>query len=218
MTRLLRQLEHPLSLALLRWAISVVIAIGLISCVAKGANSPKDPYLAAPGSASATGSAAGTSEQSSGASAAGASSGDDAPIVARTPLTGFGETLITVRTSNGDLQWCLLLAETPAQRSRGLMEVTDLGGYDGMLFRYDADATEAYWMRNTPMPLSIAFVSRTGAVVSTVDMAPCADRPDCPSYPAAAPYRTAIEVPQGGLDRLGIVGGNTVVDDKRGCG
>ncbi len=218
MTRLLRQLEHPLSLALLRWAIGVILAIGLIGCVAKGANNPKDPYLADPGSSGAPAALSATGGDTS-TDVGSAAVGEDSPVVTRTPLTGFGETLITVHTSDGDLEWCLLLAETPTQRARGLMEVTDpaLGGYDGMLFRYDADVSEAYWMRNTPMALSIAFLSSQGSLVSTADMAPCADRPDCRNYPAAGPYRTAIEVPQGGLDHLGIVGGNTVVDERRAC-
>jgi uncharacterized membrane protein (UPF0127 family) len=72
-------------------------------------------------------------------------------------------------------------------------------------------------MRNTPMSLSIAYVDAAGTIVSTVDMAPCGDLGVCPTYPAAGPYRIAIEVPQGGLARLGIVAGATVVDANRPC-
>jgi uncharacterized membrane protein (UPF0127 family) len=138
---------------------------------------------------------------------------------ARTPLPGFGETHVTVETSSDTLAWCMLLAETEAQRNRGLMQVTDptLGGYDGMVFRFDSDTSDAFYMRNTPMPLSIAFISSSGDVVSTTDMAPCADRDGCPLYNAAAPYRIAIEVPQGHLGRLGIMSGNKVTDDHRNC-
>jgi uncharacterized membrane protein (UPF0127 family) len=153
-----------------------------------------------------------TASESSGATSAPASSG-------RSPLPGFGETHLTVTTSNGMLAWCLLLAETEAQHNRGLMQVTDptLGGYDGMLFRFPQDTQVQFYMRNTPMPLSIAFVSSDGKVVSTTDMAPCADRGDCPLYSAKGPYRTAIEVPQGGLTRLGIETGVVVTDDHRTC-
>jgi uncharacterized membrane protein (UPF0127 family) len=137
----------------------------------------------------------------------------------RTPLAGFGETHVTVKTPTGTLEWCLLLAETQAQHNRGLMQVTDptLGGYDGMLFRFAQDTEAEFYMRNTPMPLSIAFVGADGSVVSTTDMAPCADQAGCPLYDAAAPYRTAIEVPQGNLSKLGIEQGATVSDDHRGC-
>jgi uncharacterized membrane protein (UPF0127 family) len=137
----------------------------------------------------------------------------------RTRLDDFGETHVTVETSSDTLAWCMLLAETEAQRDRGLMQVTDpkLGGYDGMVFRFDTDTDDAFYMRNTPMPLSIAFISSDGDVISTTDMAPCADREGCPLYHAAGPYRTAIEVPQGNLDRLGIASGNKVTDDHRTC-
>jgi len=137
----------------------------------------------------------------------------------RTPLPGFGETHVTVKTPTSTLSWCLLLAATVAQQDRGLMQVTDpkLGGYDGMLFRFDHDTTVRFYMRNTPMPLSIAWIASDGHFVSSTDMPPCEDRDGCPTFGAAAPYRVAIEVPQGGLGRLGIGPGATVVDDNRGC-
>jgi uncharacterized membrane protein (UPF0127 family) len=185
-------LQRPAGLVTLRWAIGVVLFFGLMSCVVKGADNPADPFLASP---------------SSGASS-------------RTGLAGFEETRVTVTTGASVLEWCMLLAQTEQQRARGLMEVTDpaLGGYDGMVFRYDTDVNEQYWMRNTRMPLSIAYVDSAGQLVSAVDMAPCEDSPDCQDYPAAGPYRTAIEVPQGKLPSLGIVQGATIVDDKVGCG
>jgi uncharacterized membrane protein (UPF0127 family) len=138
---------------------------------------------------------------------------------ARTRLDGFGETHVSVEDPAGALAWCMLLAETEAQHDRGLMQVTDptLGGYDGMLFRFAADTNDQFYMRNTPMPLSIAFIASNGDVVSTTDMAPCDDRAGCPLYSAARPYRIAIEVPQGQLGRLGIEPGAKVTDDARSC-
>jgi uncharacterized membrane protein (UPF0127 family) len=185
------QIESPVGLIVLRWIIGMVLVLGLLGCVVKGANNPPDPYVASPSGSSH-----------------------------RVALPDFGETRITVRTGEQVLSWCLLLAATAAQRARGLMTVTDptLGGYDGMLFRYDSDTDEMFWMRNTPMPLSIAFVSSTGALVSAVDMQPCADSPDCQTYPAAAPYRIAIEVPQGRISALGIAPGATVTDERAACG
>jgi uncharacterized membrane protein (UPF0127 family) len=102
----------------------------------------------------------------------------------------------------------MLEAITPAEHQRGLMTVTDPGldGHDGMIFVYPQDAHDSYWMRNTPMPLSIAFLDAGGRIVSTADMSPCGDRTDCPVYPAAGPYRYAIEVPKGRLARLGLTG------------
>jgi uncharacterized membrane protein (UPF0127 family) len=180
------QLDSAIGRSVLRWIINIVLVIGLIGCVTKGANNPPDPYVASS---------------------------------ARTPLAGFGETAIKVTNGSKFLEWCLLLAANDTQRARGLMQVTDpkLGGYDGMLFRYEADTTENFWMRNTPMPLSIAYVGHDGAIVSTSDMAPCEDRDDCPNYPPAGPYRFSIEVPQGRLPALGIVEGATVTDLGRTC-
>jgi uncharacterized membrane protein (UPF0127 family) len=186
-------LERPRSITGLWWGIRLVLAASLLAFLLRGADGPADPHLLTPEAVTV-------------------------PAVPRTPLEGFGETRITVRKADGGLlAWCLLLANTDVQRARGLMQVTDLKGYDGMLFQYGAPVTEAYYMRNTPTPLSIAFIDGAGGLVSTADMAPCGDDPACPTYPAAGPFTAAIEVFQGGLPRLGIEPGATVVDDHRSC-
>jgi uncharacterized membrane protein (UPF0127 family) len=131
------------------------------------------------------------------------------PVLTQARLPGFGEVgfRIVPAPKSPDLtptELCALLAATEAQRAQGLMRVTDLKGYPGMLFRYSEDSTGGYWMRNTPMPLSIAWFAADGTFVSSADMAPCEDRADCPIYGAAAPYRYALEVPQGDLAALRI--------------
>lgn len=137
----------------------------------------------------------------------------------RRPLRGFGEVQATITGPDGDgCEVCLLAALTGPQQARGLMEVRDLGGYDGMLFAYDRDVRGAFYMRNTPMPLSIAFFGTDGHLVSSTDMAPCADVDDCPTHGARSPYRYALEVPEGGLDDLGITGdGATIRLDGTPC-
>ena len=138
----------------------------------------------------------------------------------RSPLRGFGEVEATITSGSGEVcRVCLLSATTSGQRARGLMEVTDeeLGGYDGMLFEYPGPIAGAFWMRNTPMPLSIAYFDAAGELVSTTDMEPCADSPQCPSYPADQPFAYAIEVPQGLLDELGVTGAATLQIDGRRC-
>jgi uncharacterized protein len=140
----------------------------------------------------------------------------------REPLEGFEEITITVTTEDGrTLEWCLLLATTPETHQQGLMYVTDpsLGGYDGMLFRFETDSTGGFWMKNTRLPLSIAYLDADGAIVSTADMDPCPDGTErCPGYPADGPYRDAVEVVQGRLDDLGIEGEARVrVADEPGC-
>jgi len=129
----------------------------------------------------------------------------------RTLLPGFEEIAITVRPDGGDpLFWCLLAALTAGQRARGLMGVTDLQGYAGMVFLYETDVTNAFYMRNTPTPLSIAWVAVDGRVVTIRDMAPCEDREGCPVYAPGGPYRYALEVFQDDLPDLGITEDATV--------
>lgn len=127
----------------------------------------------------------------------------------RTPLCGFTEVAVVVRDSTGnEVVRCLLLAETEAQTERGLMQVTDplLGGYDGMLFRFDRDqpADGGFYMRDTPMPLTIAYLDAEGHLVAQRDMSPCSDRADCPTYPPGRPFRMAVEVARGRLAHLGL--------------
>jgi uncharacterized protein len=123
----------------------------------------------------------------------------------RTGLSGAGETAASVTSATGEVAaCCLLVAADPETRQRGLMEVTDLGGYQGMVFVWDADTSGGFWMRNTPTPLSIAFFAADGGFVGSDDMDPCEDSPDCPVYPSPGTYRFALEVPQGDLEQLGV--------------
>ena len=134
----------------------------------------------------------------------------------------FGEAAVTITGPDGETcELCLLLADTPELRSQGLMRVTDpeLGGYDGMLFDHGATASGGYWMKNTPMPLSIAYWAEDGSFVSSVDMEPCLVEPErgCPTYPPDGPYRWALEVPRGGLEEILAVGGATISVDGTTC-
>ena len=133
---------------------------------------------------------------------------DDAPsVTATSSLDRFGSVAVTIEPDSGPVRsTCMLAARTETEHARGLMEVTDpdLAGHDGMVFVYEEDTAGAFWMRNTPMALSIAYVDAGGRLVSSTDMAPCRDSPQCPNYPAAGRYRYAVEVPRGRLDDLGI--------------
>lgn len=108
-------------------------------------------------------------------------------------------------------EMCVLLAATAETRQSGLMGVTSLEGYDGMLFRFSPASTGQFWMYRTLLPLSIAFFD-DGVYVSSTDMAPCpADDPGaCPRYGAAAPYTEALEVTAGDLGVFGVGPGTRV--------
>jgi hypothetical protein len=73
-------------------------------------------------------------------------------------------------------------------------------------------------MKDTVLPLSIAFVASDGAFVSATDMEPCApDVAACPVYGADGPYADALEVPQGQLGELGIGPGARVSVTGAAC-
>lgn len=130
----------------------------------------------------------------------------DPELGARTTATlaaQFGSILVDIVRGTGEvLELCLLHADSPEERSRGLKEVTDLEGHDGMLFSNDAPVDHQYVMIDTVMPLSITWWQSDGSLVSATDMTPCteADPQDCPRYAAAGLYKFAMEVPQGALD------------------
>jgi uncharacterized membrane protein (UPF0127 family) len=127
---------------------------------------------------------------------------------------GFDTIGLTIRdASDATRELCFWLAATPDQRQQGLMSVTHLAGKAGMLFSFEVDTQERFWMFQTVMPLSIAFFDSSGEFVSSTDMDPCTGTSDtCPTYAATAQYRDAIEVPQGTLGDLGIGPGSALVE------
>ena len=119
----------------------------------------------------------------------------------RAGIPGFEEVAFRV----GPSQYCALLAESEAQRQQGLMGRRDLAGYDAMVFRFPEDTRAAFYMRNVPVPLTVAWFDASGRFVSSADMAPCPDdEANCPTYAPERPYRLALEVPGGGLARIGV--------------
>jgi uncharacterized protein len=118
-------------------------------------------------------------------------------------LPGGGRAASTVR---------LEVAATPAARARGLMGRERLAPGTGMVFLYPADVQESYWMKDTLVPLSIAFVAADGRVVSLAEMTPCRADP-CPTYAPAGPYRYAVELAGGAFPAAGIGPGDRVVPE-----
>ncbi len=121
-------------------------------------------------------------------------------------VAGFNQIAFRI---NGGRRGCALLALTAEQQNRGLMNRRDLGGYDGMIFQFPQPTTAQFYMKDTLIPLSIAWFDVSGRFVSSTDMPPCVTA-DCPLFGAAAPYTTAIEVTKGHLAPLGIGTGSTM--------
>ncbi|MGH8936025.1 MAG: DUF192 domain-containing protein [Acidimicrobiia bacterium] len=97
--------------------------------------------------------------------------------------------------------WAVAVADTPERRQAGLMGVEDLGDLDGMLFVFPESQSGSFWMKDTLMPLDIAFFEEGGDLVAVLEMEPCRADP-CPSYGPGAPYRWALEAPAGELANL----------------
>jgi uncharacterized membrane protein (UPF0127 family) len=124
---------------------------------------------------------------------------------------GFGAAEIDIRDARGTHRSCVLTADTSGQQARGLMGQDDLDGYAGMLFRFAKEEEQAFWMRNTSIPLSIAFFAADGAFVSAADMEPCGDRDDCPVYRSGGAAKFALEVPKGRLPAAGATPGSRLI-------
>jgi len=97
-------------------------------------------------------------------------------------------------------------ARSPAERERGLMERTEMSADHGMLFRFDDFRRHCLWMKNTPLPLSAAFMDEQGRIVDVIDLEPLSKAIRCSSEPA----RYALEVNQGWFERNGIEVGEPV--------
>src|SRR5688572_23489080 len=85
------------------------------------------------------------------------------------------------------------VAASDPQRAQGLMHRRKLGEDDGMLFVFDAPGYHAMWMKNTLIPLSVAFVDAEGRILNILDMEP----QTLDSHMAAGPARYAIETNKG---------------------
>ncbi|PIT82136.1 hypothetical protein B9Z40_09390 [Limnohabitans sp. 15K] len=75
------------------------------------------------------------------------------------------------------------LAQTPDQRQIGLMWRKEMPQHEGMLFVFEQAASQCFWMRNTLIPLSAAFVSDDGTIVNIADMKPQSDDSHCSDKP-----------------------------------
>jgi uncharacterized protein len=181
-----------------RWtwrAAGVLLALGAVTFVVKAADRPADPVLEARPATLTT-----VAQPPSTVAAPGN----------RVPVPGFGEIAYRIDKMSTAGR-CALLADTPARTSRGLMNRRDLAGHDGMLFVFAQTTSSSFYMKNTLIPLSIAWFDERGRFVSSTDMEPCPPQTvNCPLYSATGPYRYALEVPKGGLPGLGIGPGSTI--------
>ena len=99
------------------------------------------------------------------------------------------------------------IAIKPEDRNHGFMERKNIPDGTGMLFIFERDQTLSFWMKNTPHPLSIAYIDSKGKIRNIFDMNPYSTD----SIISTVSVRYALEVPQGWYKKNGITEGDTVV-------
>ena len=95
-------------------------------------------------------------------------------------------------------------------RMRGLMFRDRLGADRGMLFVFENEEPQSFWMRNTRIPLDIMYFDGALRFVSVASAAPCTTQA-CPSYPSKGPARFVLELKAGQARELGIATGDPLV-------
>jgi uncharacterized membrane protein (UPF0127 family) len=134
-----------------------------------------------------------------------------------TPLPGAVATLtaaprlqvapLSITNTRGEtIQMMAEIADTDASRQLGLMHRSSMDPYAGMLFSWTEDTNGGFWMGNTILPLSIAFIAADGTILHIADMQPL----DTSTVGPNQPYRYALETNQGFFDANDIEVGNKV--------
>jgi uncharacterized membrane protein (UPF0127 family) len=121
-------------------------------------------------------------------------------------VSGFGSALAqqsglpTIKLNAGIHMIQAEVASTMATRAQGLMQRKAMAQGAGMLFLFDEPAVHCMWMKNTLIPLSVAFVDERGEIVNIADMQPLDETSHC----ASRPVRFALEMNQGWFKKRGI--------------
>ena len=103
----------------------------------------------------------------------------------------------------GGQRYTVEIADDEAERARGLMFRDELAVGTGMLFIHDREEPQAFWMKNTRIPLDILYFDNTRRLVAQQrDVPPCSAGNGCPSYPSNAPARYVLELNAGEAAKL----------------
>lgn len=121
-------------------------------------------------------------------------------VGAQTPQTQLPRTQIGAGMHLIDAQ----VAATPEQRNIGLMWRKEMPAHEGMLFVFEQAGVQCFWMKNTLLPLTAAFVADDGRIVNLADMQPLNEASHC----SKEPVRLVLEVHQGWFAKRGIKPGD----------
>jgi uncharacterized membrane protein (UPF0127 family) len=122
--------------------------------------------------------------------------------------TGLEIRELRIAAAEGELTLEAELARTDRERETGLMFRTELEDGKGMLFIFEHDQVLSFWMKNTLIPLSIAYIAYDGTIVDIRDMQPQVLQP----VQSTRSVRYALEVPQGWFARAGIKTGDRILN------
>ncbi|GEM90241.1 MULTISPECIES: DUF192 domain-containing protein [Oceanithermus] len=130
------------------------------------------------------------------------------------PPLQLRQRVLYVTTPSQTYELVVEVAETPEQQMRGLMYRTELAEDHGMVFLFPRATDVGFWMKNTKIPLSIAFFDQNGRIVRILDMDPCTLPPEesdrCPVYAPGLAYVGALEVNQGWFAARGVKEGDSI--------
>jgi uncharacterized membrane protein (UPF0127 family) len=132
-----------------------------------------------------------------------------AAFLATGALTGAAQDVPQMKLQRSTLsagmhQIDVQLAQTPAQRQTGLMFRKEMPQGEGMLFIFDEPAQQCFWMKNTLLPLTAAFVADDGTIVNLADMKPQTTDSHC----SEKPVRYVLEMNVGWFAKKGIKAGS----------
>jgi uncharacterized membrane protein (UPF0127 family) len=116
---------------------------------------------------------------------------------------------VVITTVSDEVTVEVEVADDEAERARGLMGREALAQDAGMVFLFPDETEGAFWMKDTLIPLSIAFYDEDGRILRILDMEPCLQEP-CPLYDPGVAYRGALEVNQGAFARWNVRVGDHV--------
>jgi uncharacterized protein len=120
-----------------------------------------------------------------------------------------GEAQVLIEADDGTVRVDVEVADDADERQVGLMGRTSLAADAGMVFLFPEPTTASFWMKDTLIPLSIAFWNDEGGIVAILDMEPC-EADSCPSYDPGVAFTSALEVNQGFFDEHGVAIGDRV--------